>query len=246
MSLVLVHPSTVSRLKLSATAVWSDWRWRRRCGVGCDNGEHRRHVRGEHRRALGDAARRCSRRRSTVACLGRVSVVMMAVAASAQPSSERAPIRAGTPVRNRSGPRGMPMRPVEQTSTSSGAQPRPLGDERAGLGGCGDAGGSPVAALAFPLLRTTAARRPPLLSRCARLDDDRCRAARLSVNVAAAVTVRRQPWRSARGQASPDALMPQAVPAATNPGARTSWVQPHERQARRLGRPRAMLAHWII
>ena len=57
-SFVDVQPSTDIALKLSATPARSDC-WSRAgidVGVGGEHGEHRGHVRGEHRRALGHAA----------------------------------------------------------------------------------------------------------------------------------------------------------------------------------------------
>ncbi len=63
--------------------------------VGEDEGQHRRHVRRDHARALGDAVdgdgacRRCCA--VAVATLGKVSVVMIALAASNQRSGRRRP-----------------------------------------------------------------------------------------------------------------------------------------------------------
>ena len=121
------------RLKLVDTAPRSIWRSSSvvGLGVGGEHGEHRRHVRGEHRRALGHAADhgvaaptgprllaggvggadrlgrgRCRRRR----------------AAAGRPS-------AGTPPRIASIGSGMPMRPGASTpAPRAGRSPRPLGD----------------------------------------------------------------------------------------------------------------------
>ena len=88
MSLVEVQPSTVMALKLSATPARSDLRELGRAstvGVGGEHGEHRGHVGGEHRGALGHAADDEARRPGPRPPCGAVSVVRMASAAAVPP-----------------------------------------------------------------------------------------------------------------------------------------------------------------
>ena len=94
-----------------------------------------------------------------------VSVVMIARAAAAPPSGASCPHSFGMPTSSTSIGIGMPMRPVEHTSTSSVARPRPWAVSshmRAAL----RRPGSPVAALALPELSTTDAARPSRRCRC--------------------------------------------------------------------------------
>ena len=95
MSFVLVSPSMLIMLKELSTASRSASRTKLvvgERGVGGEEAEHRRHVRVDHPGALGHAAdrHRCARRRraGSATAFGRVSVVMIARAASAPPSGE--------------------------------------------------------------------------------------------------------------------------------------------------------------
>ncbi len=61
---------------------------------------------------------------STTTCLGTESVVMIAFAASAPPSPESRPTTASTPSSRFWRGLVSPIRPVEQTTTSTAPQPR--------------------------------------------------------------------------------------------------------------------------
>ena len=166
MSLVEVQPSTVMALNESRTAI------RSRsangpgstAGIGGEEGQHGGHVRRQHARPLAMPATEKSGA-STSTSLRPESVVRMPVAAScAEPgrSRTRAATSAGMPASIGPMGRGMPMRPVEQTSTCS-ARDAEAGRRPART--CAAASArprAPVAALALPLLTTTAAARPPL------------------------------------------------------------------------------------
>ena len=95
-----------------------------------------------------------------VASLGKVSVVMMAAAAAAQPSSANAAVRSGRPAVMRSSASGSPMTPVEARKTSSRAQPS--AEAAAAAQRRTEASPSrPVKALALPELTRIARARPP-------------------------------------------------------------------------------------
>ena len=91
----------------------------------------------------------------TAASFGRVSVVMMARAASAPPPADSSDAAAGRPIPN--GARGSctPMTPVDATSTSDAGQPTASPAMRA-VSRAASKPGSPVAAFAFPEFTTTA------------------------------------------------------------------------------------------
>ena len=65
---------------------------------------------------------------STTTCLLTVSVVMIAVAASSPPSGPSAPRASSTPASSTSRSLVRPIRPVEQTTTSTAPMPSPDGD----------------------------------------------------------------------------------------------------------------------
>src|SRR3954452_6862114 len=77
--------------------------------------------------------------------------------------------------------------------------------------------GSPVAALALPLLSTTADARPPLASRCRLLTCTGAAVARLAVKTAAAGTGWPSAVATTARSGTPSALIPQCTPPATNP-----------------------------
>src|SRR4051812_48698104 len=93
--------------------------------------------------------------------------------------------------------------------------------------------GAPVAALALPELRITAAAWPRVRSRCDWLVSTGAAVILLSVNTPAAGTALPSAVATSDRSGSPDALIPQATPAATNPLAAVtlmwrwlrSWVQ---------------------
>ena len=101
------------------------------------------------------------------ASFGTVSVVMIARAASAPPAVDTCAHSFGMPASIGAIGIGMPMRPVEQTSTSAASNPRPSAVS-AHMPRASARPASPVAAFALPELSTTAAARPS--PRCARAD----------------------------------------------------------------------------
>jgi hypothetical protein len=116
----------------------------------------------------------------------RVSVVRMASAAR----SPRGPSDAasfGIPTSMGSIGNGTPINPVEHTSTSWGEHPR-LSAVTSHIRRASCRPGSPVAALALPELRTTAAARPS--TRCSELTWTGAACTRFVVNMAAAGTGR--------------------------------------------------------
>ncbi len=141
------------------------------------------------------------------------------------------------------------MRPVEQTSTSSAAQPR-WAATRAHIRSASASPVAPVAALAQPLLRTTAAARPEVAARWARLTFTGPAVALLDVNTAAATTGRPSSVATRDRSGSPLALIPQATPAATNPSGEVTPLMtlghgytPTGDRPAVSSRPRTMLAH---
>ena len=88
-----------------------------------------------------------------------VSVVIIARAARLPPSTASSPHSFGMPTSSASMGIGIPMRPVEHTSTSSGATPSPSAVS-SHMRAASRRPGSPVAAFALPELDTTAAARP--------------------------------------------------------------------------------------
>ena len=161
MSLVDMQPSESIRSKVVAVAARSTAS--RRGGVddrvGRDDDEHRREGRGEHAGSLGHAADRPAVAVAPSPSSARVSVVMIASAATGPPSAARAAAAASTPPRSRSIGSRSPMRPVEQTTTSPAATPRSPATCSA-VRWVSWKPGAPVQALAPPLLRTTASARP--------------------------------------------------------------------------------------
>ncbi len=144
-----------------------------------------------------------------------VSVVIIARAAREPPSAASSPQSFGMPTSSASMGIGMPMRPVEHTSTSSGAMPRPSAVS-SHIRTASRRPGSPVAAFALPELNTTAAARP--FARWRREIWTGAACARFVVNTPAAVAgTPSSVARSARS-GSPDGLMPHARPPATKPG----------------------------
>lgn len=128
MSLVLRSLSTTTRLKLSSTA--GRKAASRSAGATAASVATKASIVAIRGSIMPDplamppmAIRRPSASKATAACLGTVSVVMMAVAASAPPSGERAAAARRAPLAIASIGTRMPMIPVELTSTSSSAMP---------------------------------------------------------------------------------------------------------------------------
>ena len=149
--------------------------------------------------------------------LGTVSVVMIARAAAGPPSTVRAPARSGMAGMIRSMGRGKPIRPVEQTRTSSGEQPS-ASAVRVHINSASAMPAAPVAALALPLFSTTAAARPPVAARCSRVTRTGGAVILLEVNTPAAVTGEPSAVATIARSSAPEAFTPQAAPAARNPG----------------------------
>ena len=219
MSLVLVQASTMSVLKEASTAPRrAAWRAEGVAGASV--------VRTASIVAMAGASiaapfamppTRVPSPAGAVACLVTVSVVSMAWLARrpAVSSAASAAAAAGMPASSAAMGSGMPMRPVEQTSTSVGAQPSAAA-VAAHMRRASSRPGSPVAALALPELRTTAAACPS--ARCWRLIWTGAAVARLVVNTPAAGTGRRSAVATRARSGSPFALTPQATPAASKPG----------------------------
>src|SRR5438874_2595857 len=142
----------------------------------------------------------------------------MASAASPPPSGDRPRTRGFTPFSIAVIGNGMPMSPVEQTNTSSTAQPSSPATS-AHMRSASSWPGLPVAALALPLLSTTAAARPHVAPRWARLTNTGAAVARFEVNTAAALTGDASSVATSARSGTPPALIPQCTPAATNPAA---------------------------
>ena len=175
---------------------------------------------------------------TTSASLRTVSVVRMASAAAVPPRRERPATASGTPPWMRSMGSGIPISPVEHTSTSSGRHPIPAATA-AQVASASARPRAPVAALALPLLSTTAAARPPVAARCARLTSTGAAVALFRVNTATAVTGRPSSVATRARSSSPPALIPQATPEATNPSAPvtvTDTSRPPEGRWSRAGR----------
>ena len=155
------------------------------------------------------------------ASFANVSVVMIAQAARPPPSAASSPHSFGSPTSSASIGIGMPMRPVEHTSTSAVSAPRPPAAS-SHMRCASRRPGSPVAALALPELNTTAAAVPS-----ARWRREICTGAawaRLVVNTPAAVTAARSSVATSARSAAPDGLIPHARPPATKPGAAVTPV----------------------
>ncbi len=112
--------------------------------------------------------------------------------------------------------RGMPMSPVEHTSSCSADTPSPSA-AMAHMASASALPWAPVAALAFPLDTMTPEAMPPLAARWARLTWTGAAAARLVVKVAAVGTATPSSVATRARSSAPEALMPAARPAATNP-----------------------------
>ena len=103
----------------------------------------------------------------TTASLGTVSVVRMPLAASSAPSADSFFASFGVALRITSIGSGVPMIPVEQTSTCSAAMPS-ASAAAALIASASARPGAPVPALALPELTMIAAALPPFAaSRCA-------------------------------------------------------------------------------
>ena len=219
MSLVEVHPSTVSSLKVVPTAP-------PRAGASTSGGTRASVVSTASIVAMFGASIPAPLAMpptenpppSTTTSFAWVSVVRIASAASAAAGREpsRAPASAGSAPRSRSRSSGRPIRPVEQTRTCSASSPSTSASAEAlALAAATPAG--PVAAFAQPLFKRTAPARPPLDKRCPRLTVTGAAAARLEVKVAAAGTGRTGSAATRARSSTPPALIPQASPAAANP-----------------------------
>ena len=108
------------------------------------------------------------------------------------------------------------MSPVEHTSTSSVAQPSSAATA-AHIAWASSTPAAPVAALAQPLLSTTAAARPPVRVRCALVVTTGAAVILFWVNTAAAATGRPSVVATRLRSGSPDALIPQAMPGRREP-----------------------------
>jgi hypothetical protein len=114
----------------------------------------------------------------TALVLGTVSVVMMARAAPAQPSSARASKARGSASVMRATGRGSPMTPVENGRTASVAQP-PCRASARHVASASRMPGAPVPALAFPEL--TSRKRGGVSARCSRAKVTRAAGSRFRV-----------------------------------------------------------------
>ena len=162
-------------------------------------------------------------------CLGTVSVVMMARAASSPPVSPPAIswTTSRTPARTLSIGSRSPIRPVEHTATSIAPVSVPQSDSAAAVASAvawvSWKPSGPVQALAPPEFRTTARSRPVVRTCC-----DHSTGAALTlfrVKIPAAVWSGPSLKTSARSSV-PEALMPAEMPVARNPaGAVTPWVR---------------------
>src|SRR5690606_18787224 len=93
---------------------------------------------------------------------------------------------------------------------------------------------APVAALALPLFRITAAARPPEAARCSRLTTTGAAVILLEVKTPAALTGRPSAVATRARSGAPDALTPHAPPAAAKPRAAVTLT----------GRPRRPAGRW--
>ncbi len=121
-----------------------------------------------------------------VAALGKVSVVMMPRAASAQASSRRWANRPGSAAVMRSWGSFSPMVPVLASSTSAGAHPASAAAVRA-VASVASHPARPVNTFALPAFTTTARARPPVSSSAARHQSTGAPGHLLRVNAPAAV-----------------------------------------------------------
>ena len=108
--------------------------------------------------------RRPATSRITAVCFAKVSVVMMAVAASSPVRSSSASTASGMAPRSLSTGNGTPITPVDATITSSGAHPRAFASASA-VATASRSPCAPVHALAFPALMMTARAMPPAIWR---------------------------------------------------------------------------------
>src|SRR5204862_8237978 len=119
---------------------------------------------------------------------------------------------------------------VEQTRTSSGVQPRALAASSQ-VRSVTASPPAPVAALALPELRTTAAAWAEA-SRCRRDTKTGAAATRLVVNTPAAGTGRPSLVATTARSGRPDGLIPAWPPAAENPFAAVTLIEPSSRLSR--------------
>ncbi len=226
-SFVDVHPSLTMRLKLASTAARSD-------SCNMSGSAAASVVRTASIVAMFGASIAAPLAmpptqkpgRTTRLSLGTVSVVMMARAAAVPPWAERAAWASAAPPSTASMGNGMPIRPVEHTSTCSGGQPRARPAAPA-IRSAWTRPVEPLAALALPLLRITALARPPVAARWARLTTTGAAASLFGVKTAAAGTGAPSVVATSARSGSPEALTPAATPAATNPvGAVTLMGRP--------------------
>ncbi len=173
---------------------------------------------------------------STTTVFARVSVVMIARAASSPPSADRRFAAESTPSSSTSPSSWSPMSPVEQTSTSP--EEMPSADAAASAVRCVTWNPSgPVKQFAPPEFSTIADTRPSEMTCC----DQRIgfAFARFDVNTAAACCNGPRFTMSARSSA-PERLMPAAIPAASKPtGAVTVTGRLRSREGRSTRRGRA-------
>ncbi len=149
----------------------------------------------------------------TTDVLWTVSVVLMAMAAFSPPCSESCAAAVSTPGSSLSIGSSRPMRPVEQTATSTAPRPRTSATFSAVACASWKPLG-PVQALAPPELRTTADTWP-LFSTCS---DHRTGAAFTRLEVKTPAAARRGPVLTTRARSGlPFSLIPAAMPAAVNP-----------------------------
>ena len=174
--------------------------------------------------------------RSTTTVFGRLSVVMIARAASSPPSPDRRAAAESTPSSTTSPSSCSPMSPVEHTSTSP--DDTPTAEAAASAVRCVTWKPSgPVKQFAPPELSTIAPTRPSAMTCC----DQRIgfAFARFDVNTAAAAFEGPRFTMRARSSA-PERLMPAAMPAASKPaGAVTVTGRLRSREGRSTRRGRA-------
>ena len=157
--------------------------------------------------------------RSARACLGFVSVVMMASAKLSPPSGESEPARPGSAASSWSMWSGSPMTPVEQASIASGSRPSSSAaaavERSASL-----SPDSPVPAFAWPLLTSTA-RAPPRATRCR---DRRTGAAAKAFVVNRPAAERPSSATNRPRSGRPEGFIPAVTPAARNPRANVTLM----------------------
>ena len=148
----------------------------------------------------------------TMLVLAHASVVRIASAAAAPPVPESSPAACAMPRSTASIGRGLPITPVEQTTTSPAEMPSACA-VAAAMARASCMPRAPVQAFALPELTTIARARPS--ARCSRESTTGAAARRLRVKAPAALALPSQATRARSG--APEALIPQVTPAARKP-----------------------------